>query len=739
MQTQEIRLQDYIGVVYRKKWTVILSFVMVLGISLYYAISTPPVFISSATVKIDTRTLNTRGDGAVVQTSVQPVEYYDRIFKTGIFKKEVLDTLSADMGIWVIAQRENVLLADLVEHNLKLETDEVQTFFRITATASHPELAYRLAQVSSQLFQKRLIEIESESMRDTDNYLDEQLNKIRTRLEETEIQIQNFAREHGLVPNLDTSNKKGAQDFLSIQFRLEELELTRELTQTKLRRYYQRREEILNQAPIKTPGSNFDATLKEIRVIAAEMDSLEALRGNLTRKLGQTDERVIAINKQLRDLKARQDEINTQVKVSAPTNDSNLLPLLQTKIVEAEQALFELSTDAEYYEQKIREFAADNSDIINHELELQRLLRSKELFETSYNSLIQFSEEQQFRRATQSGGVKMIDPANRPTAPMPSTVPKKVLFGAILGLSLGLGAAFLLEYMDTSLKSSEDVTRFLSIPLIGEIPKIKDEAAAASLLMGFLPWKTVKREETYNARLITNFSPKEPIPEAYRNVRTSLQFTFVDDPLRCFVISSPNASEGKSLTTSNLAIGFAQAGKKTVIIDTDLRRPVIHKIFGLTKEPGITDVLANHVSLRSALQPTGIDGLFILPAGQSTPNPGELIGSHRMDEVLNELKQEMDVVLLDSPPVIAAIDAAILGAKTQGILLVFNMDETKREAAKYCIEQIERAGSKVIGGLLNNIDVDRRYGYYYSYRYYYRYKYYSKYYYGYGDDERKKA
>ena len=188
--------------------------------------------------------------------------------------------------------------------------------------------------------------------------------------------------------------------------------------------------------------------------------------------------------------------------------------------------------------------------------------------------------------------------------------------------------------------------------------------------------------------------------------------------MQAFVISSPNPSEGKSLTTSNLATVFAQSGKKTLIIDTDLRRPVIHKIFRLPKNPGITDVLVGQIQWNEAIRQTEIDNLFVLPAGTSPPNPGEMIGSPRMTEILDILKEHMDFIILDTPPVVAAIDAAVLGAKTQGIILVLNMEETKRDSAKFSIEQIERAGGKVLGGLLNNVDVNRRYGYYYNQYYY---------------------
>lgn len=731
MQTNEIRVQDYIGVIYRKKIIVIIAFLLVLGISLYYAFTTPAIYMSVATVRIDTRSLTTpggKGGTAIVTNTSQSVEYYDRIFQTNIFKQEVTDSLEANEDAWDVGSGENANAASYVKNGLMLEADAVQTFFRITAVASDPMIAYQLARISSELFQKRIKQIELESSQEGNSYLSEKLELVRNRLEESNLQIQQFAREHGILPTAETP--ESIQGVTDLQTKLDGIQIQRELTQTRLRRYYQRKQEILNQKDIKALNPGLDNTLQEFRRIATITDSLEISRTNLTAKLGQTHTDVIEINKRIRDNQAREKAINDRIGANVPGDNREQLPFLQTRIVDAEQSLFEMNSDAEYYEQKLKESNTQDSDEFSRVLEFQRLMHAKALFETSYNALIQLQEEEQFQKATQSGGVKLIDPATLPNQPMPSTTPKKVLFGAIIGLSLGLGAAFLLEYMDSSLKTSEDVSRFLGIPLIGEIPKIKLVEGKKSIFAIFTKLVQPSKEESYNSKLINNFSPKEPIPESYRNLRTSLQYSFVADPLRCFVISSPNASEGKSLTTANLAIGFAQSGKKTLVIDTDLRRPVIHKIFGVAKEPGITDVLINQTSLHDAIKPTVVEGLFILPAGHSTPNPGELIGSQRMDELLKLLKQEMDIVLMDSPPVVAAIDSAILGTKTQGVLLVFNMDETKREAATFCIEQIRRSGGTVIGGVLNNIDVDRRYGYYYGNRYYYRYKYYNKYYYG---------
>ena len=726
MQSNEIRLQDYISVLYRKKWAVIVSFVLVLGVSTYYALSTPPEFTSSAIVEIETRTLNPNGE--VVQDITQSVDYYARIFRTGIFQREVIDSLSADVQTWVIVQQEQISLDDLVRYNLFLERDNVQNFFRIKASAQNPVLAFRLADVSSRLFRQRLVEIESQNIQDSDEYLDDQISALQERLEDLERRIQHFLRQNALITI--SGEVRGNLDFSALQQQLEEIQLNEELTRAKLESYRRKREDLLSQST-GPPDQDLMQVIKEIRAIATQNDSLEILKRNLLTRYNETHPEIIALTEKIEQNKRRELEIEDQTTKPISEEDDAMLPLLQDKISNAANQLFELSTDAEIFAYRIRRFADENPNLfdegLDQELEYTRLQRSKTLYETTYNMLIQRREEQRFRLAMQTGGVKMIDPADLPNAPIPTNAPRQILFGAILGLSLGLGAAFLLEYMDTSFKSSEDVTRFLDLPLMGEIPKIKLAAPKSNGFFGLFQGADNINKNGYETRLISNFSPKEPIPEAYRNIRTSLQFASVDEPLNCFVISSSNASEGKSLTCANLAIGYAESGKRVLLVDTDLRRPVMHKIFGVDREPGITEVLAGQVDVFEAIHSVpiqGIEGLYLLPAGQSTPNPGELISSQKMDMVLEQLRGQMDIIMLDSPPVIAAVDAAILGNKTQGVLLIFHMDETKREAAKYCVEQLDRSSARVIGGVLNNIDVDRKYGYYYNYRYYYRYKYY---------------
>ncbi|SVC08095.1 uncharacterized protein METZ01_LOCUS260949, partial [marine metagenome] len=347
--------------------------------------------------------------------------------------------------------------------------------FRIRASAHNPILAFRMAGISSGLFERRLQEIESQTIQDSDEYLDDQIAVLQAEVEEIEIRIRQFLKENALITI--SGEVSGNQDFTGLQQQLSEVQLREDLTRAKLRSYRRKREELLSLDTI-SPEMDIAEILREIRAIASQNDSLGALRASLLAQYDEIHPEIMALSAQMENNNRRGVEIEAQQTRSTITEDEDsLLPMLQENIRAAANELFEMNTDAEYYEYRIRQFADENPNLfdegLDKELEYARLQRSKELYETTYNLLIQRREEQRFRLAMQTGNIKVIDPADLPADPISTNAPRQILFGALIGLSLGLGAAFLLEYMDSSLKSSEDVTRFLDLPLVGEIPKIK--------------------------------------------------------------------------------------------------------------------------------------------------------------------------------------------------------------------------------------------------------------------------
>lgn len=205
--------------------------------------------------------------------------------------------------------------------------------------------------------------------------------------------------------------------------------------------------------------------------------------------------------------------------------------------------------------------------------------------------------------------------------------------------------------------------------------------------------------------LITITDPRSPVSEAYRTLRTNLSFYSLDHPLRSLVITSPAPGEGKSTTVANLAVTMAQSGRRTVLVDCDLRRPQQAELFGLQSTPGLTTYMLNEVET-IPLQQTSIENLWLLASGPIPPNPADLLGTSRMDDLIASLLKEVDIVLFDAPPVIAVTDAAILGAKTDGVLLVVQAGKTRRDHSERAKELLEKARVRIVGVTLTNAPRD---------------------------------
>lgn len=214
--------------------------------------------------------------------------------------------------------------------------------------------------------------------------------------------------------------------------------------------------------------------------------------------------------------------------------------------------------------------------------------------------------------------------------------------------------------------------------------------------------------------LVTLTSPRSPVSEAYRTLRTNLEFSSLDQPLRTMVVTSPGPEEGKSTTLANLAVTLAHAEKRVILVDCDLRRPSQHEIFGLSNGVGLTTMVVDEEAMRDPpLLETGVEGLQLLPSGPLPPNPSELVGSRRMAEIISALSERADIVLFDAPPVIAVTDAAVLASRVDGVLLVIKAGTTKRDHAKRAKALLDKVNAHVVGAVLNNIKMDTSYYSYY--------------------------
>ncbi|MCP4620521.1 MAG: polysaccharide biosynthesis tyrosine autokinase, partial [Bradyrhizobium sp.] len=332
--------------------------------------------------------------------------------------------------------------------------------------------------------------------------------------------------------------------------------------------------------------------------------------------------------------------------------------------------------------------------------------------------------------ALASGGEnESIHVITRPwTQPRPVRPRKKltVATAGVLGIIFGVALCFFLEYLDTTVKTKEDAERLLRAPVIGFVPALHEDDYDAE-----------EGETETPPELMALAHPRSAVAEAFRSIRTALAFSSVDgDDLRHLLVTSASPSEGKTLVSVNIAQTLAQAGKRVLLVDADMRKPRVHKVFGIPSRPGLSNLLANkgagdiNVLARPA---EGIDGLRVMPAGPLPPNPAELLGSAHMRELLQEMSDHFDTVIFDTPPAAHVTDAIVLSQYVHGVVLVVRCFTTQREMARRSRDLIAQAHGRLLGVVLNNVDVPR--GAYSSY--YYRQYYY--YYYGEGDHRKKRG
>ena len=313
------------------------------------------------------------------------------------------------------------------------------------------------------------------------------------------------------------------------------------------------------------------------------------------------------------------------------------------------------------------------------------------------------STARELSKAVSVDSVRIVDQAEIPNTPLNKSKTKSVyvLFAFLLGLIASFSLVFLLEVMDNTVKTSRDVKNLLGIPLLGVIVKYK---------MG-----KQGKNASINS-LITLEQTKSPISESYRYIRTNIEFASLESVPQRILITSSGPHEGKSFMVANLAVSMAQIGKSVLVLDADMRDPTQHKLFGLDNGQGLSSALVQERDYRDYIRETAVPGLVVLTGGTIPPNPAELVGSKQMMRLIEEASEQFDVVLIDSPPVIAFTDAAIIAQQVDGVILVLASGEVNKDYAQTAKEHLDNVGAKIIGTILNKVDIKTsEYDHYYNY------------------------
>jgi polysaccharide biosynthesis transport protein len=465
-------------------------------------------------------------------------------------------------------------------------------------------------------------------------------------------------------------------------------------------------------------------------------DSLAALRREARRLedegFGKEYPRLKAILKQIAEAEAelRSGPMPPPRAVAGPTKSADeeevehLVEGLKLDIAVLRDRISDLETKTLDPQRKL---ARELSTLVDDEAEIlaqqKRLQANLAATESQERRILETKEARLYE-------ARAINPAG-PGAKIAPVLFTSLALALALGLAGGGGLAYLAEFTDKSFRTPDEIRRRLGLAVVGHIPSLPPNMMAGA---GASP---------IDARIIVHHRPKSTESEAYRGVRTALYFSTRGKGHQVIQVTSPNPGDGKSTLSANLAVAIAQSGKRVVLIDCDFRKPRVHKIFGVTSDVGLASVITGDSTLAQATQPSGIANLSLLPCGPRPANPAELLTSQRFVEVLDEIKKGYDFVLIDTPPLLAVSDPAVVAPRVDGVLMTIRITSRTRPAAERARETLAALGANVIGVVVNDLQGSKRrggygqgygYGYGYGYTYGYGYRYQYNYAYGYAEN-----
>jgi capsular exopolysaccharide synthesis family protein len=555
----------------------------------------------------------------------------------------------------------------------------------VTYQAPDPRLARDVPMVMAHRFIDRRQEGKSAEARATVAFLDDQIVGLAGQLEGLENQLLRFREENRLI-SVEEEAKAEIERLARLQGERDALNAERVAIARTLERMGAGDDSAARRL-MYFPTLLRSQAAAEVMVSLTE---LENRRANLLELRTPKDPEVVALSERIEALE-RDLAGNALAYVDG------------------------LSNQVQALDQTLGRFRTELDAIPAQQIQLARLEREAGLLEETYLMLETRRKQGEIAAAVTDHTVQVVDPAVVPTEPVRPRKVLSLLMAGILGMVVGFGAAFGREQMDNRVRSRDDL-RIASgtVPILGTIPRFVAPAERGwrDRVAGRRNGHKVSTRE----RLVTGNDPLNPVSEAYRTLRTNITFSRLEKPPRTIVFTSAMPGDGKSTSASNLAITLAQQGLSCVLVDADLRRGVLNKVFGAPREPGLSNVLLRQAALDEVVQVLELDhgdvALRFIPSGVFPPNPAELMASERIGALLRELEDRYDTIILDAPPLNLVTDAALLGTHADGVIVVARSGVTDRAAVEYALSQLEAVRAPVLGTILNDVDVkkERYYG-----------------------------
>ncbi|MGH8436844.1 MAG: polysaccharide biosynthesis tyrosine autokinase, partial [Pseudomonas sp.] len=605
-----------------------------------------------------------------------------------------------DPGQVRLSVLDRQLAIDLLRSGLRARPRDGTDVVEIDYTSETPELAARVVNTVVDAFRERNINAARQLSRRRRLFLEDQMAQTDSLLAEAQRGLTAFRTRERVYSSSEWLAAQQA-GLMDLDVRSEELNANRRMYRG-----------ILEQLGGAKPGEVGDhlqslATAPEISESAVvtglfnQIQLYESTRDSLVSgpwRAANTHPDVTRLDQQIRATTSR---LEAAFRSHLTTLDAKA------------QALQELRSRA----------SANLAALPGVEVEQTRLGESVRSLQGTVDQLREEYQRARIAEAVEAGQVEVIDLATVPLSPEGAARAGNLTLGLLLGLMLGGIGAYVLESLNTRIHRREEMEQALSLVSVGIIPRIPGRADLGIALLGNVRrmiGRPANAQPASSSELVVITNRETPHAEAFRKIRTNLLFSNATQSLCTLVVTSSTPEEGKTTTAANLAAAYAQQGLRVLLVDCDLRRARLHKLLGVPREPGLTELMLHQAAWEQVCHTLPLEGVDFLTSGMLPPNPSELLGGVRMREVLEQFRKNYDIVVLDTPPLLAGPDAAILGSCCDGVILVVRAGRTEREAGQQAVRQLQAVGARILGAVLNDPDGQLpRYAPYTDYQYKY--------------------
>ncbi len=716
LPSQESAIGDSIRVLQKRKWVVLLCLVTIFSVVAIASLKMTPVYEAGGTIEINKpdASLNFQNSASFSLDYFDPTELETdiKILQSNLLALQVIQELHLDRGAEFASQAPPPL--DLAPD--PLQTDPAQAaamvgsfkgslrvalvpntrIIEVHYRSADPQKAANVVNTLMQTYVENNFKARFDSTMQASDWLQRQLVDLQMKVEASQEKLVRYQKEHEILGIDEKQNITMAK--------LDEL--NKELTSAESERMdkealYRMVESGDPDAIASSAGGLEDSSTGT----QSASQLLEALRGkqadlkiqaaDLSTQFGPSYPKLTQLNNQLKEIDS---QIQGEMKKVASKVHGQYTTALQREGM-LRDALEKQKQEAN----KLNESA----------IEYNIIKRDSETYRTLYEGLLQKLKEAGVSAGLKSNNFRIVDRAATPAAPIEPNVPRNLLFALVLGLASGVGLAFLLEGLDNTVRTTEQAQMISGLPSLGMIP-----LGSRSAREGANPKRLVIATSKEAVELVTQVRPQSQMAESYRALRTSLLLSNLGAPPKVIMVTSALPQEGKTTTSINCSVVLAQKGVRVLLIDADLRRPSIHKTLGMGPHSGLSNVLTGSTTLEQAITRTAIlPNLYVLAAGTPPPNPAELLASSNMKDVLAQLREQYDHIVIDTPPSLSVTDAVVLSPRADAVVLVIRSGQTTKTALRRSRDILMQVNAKVVGVLLNAVDLSSPdYYYYYEYQ-----------------------